>query len=97
MIKECKSIAEVRENIDSIDRKIVKLISERSEFVEQAAKFKKDTEDVKAPKRVEAVIEKFRNIAYENDVNPDIVEEVYCTMISCFIKQELVDHAKINI
>lgn len=96
MIKECKSIAEVRENIDSIDRKIVKLISERSEFVEQAAKFKKDTEDVKAPKRVEAVIEKVRNIAYENDVNPDIVEEVYRTMISCFIKQELVDHAKIN-
>lgn len=96
MIKECKSIAEVRENIDSIDRKIVKLISERSELVEQAAKFKKDTEDVKAPKRVEAVIEKVRNIAYENDVNPDIVEEVYRTMISCFIKQELVDHAKIK-
>jgi isochorismate pyruvate lyase len=32
------------------------LISERSRYVEQAAKFKKDTEDVKVPKRVEAVI-----------------------------------------
>ncbi|MBI0579469.1 hypothetical protein IEC97_19020 [Neobacillus cucumis] len=32
------------------------LISERSRFVEEAAKFKKDTKDCKAPKRFEAVI-----------------------------------------
>ncbi|MGN4123556.1 chorismate mutase [Lysinibacillus sphaericus] len=95
MMKACMSITEVRENIDSIDEQIVKLMSERSKFVEQAAKFKIDTEDVKAPKRVEAVIEKVRNIAHENDVNPDIVEEVYRTMISCFIKLELQEH-KIN-
>ncbi len=92
MMKACMSITEVRENIDSIDEQIVKLMSERSKFVEQAAKFKIDTEDVKAPKRVEAVIEKVRNIAHENDVNPDIVEEVYRTMISCFIKLELQEH-----
>ncbi|MBZ5753470.1 chorismate mutase [Metabacillus sp. DBTR6] len=74
----------------------VKLISERSRFVEQAAKFKKDTEDVKAPKRVDAVIEKVRNVANENNVNPNIIEEVYRTMISCFINHELVQHSKIN-
>ncbi|WP_412675996.1 chorismate mutase [Bacillus paramycoides] len=43
-------------NIDYLDNQIVMLISERSRYVEQAAKFKKDIEDVKALKRVEAVI-----------------------------------------
>lgn len=93
---ECKNINEVRENIDILDRQIVKLISERSKFVEQAAKFKNDSEDVKAPKRVEMVIEKVRAIAEENDVNPQIIEQVYRTMITCFINEELIHHSKIN-
>lgn len=95
-MKECKSISEVREEIDFIDHQIVKLISDRGSYVEQAAKFKKDTKDVKAPKRVEAVIQKVRIIADENNVNPDIVEQVYRTMISCFINHELIHHSKIN-
>jgi len=63
-------------NIDYPDNQIVKLISERSRYIEHAAKFKKDTEDVKAPKRVEAVIQKVRTIADENNVNPNIIEQV---------------------
>jgi isochorismate pyruvate lyase len=83
-------------NIDYLDNQIVKLISERSRYVEQAAKSKKDTEDVKAPKRVETVIQKARTIADENNVNPDIIEQVYRTMISCFINHELIHHSKID-
>ncbi|OMP68316.1 chorismate mutase [Domibacillus epiphyticus] len=95
-VRECVSISEVRESIDQLDDQIVKLISERSRYVEQAAKYKKDTDDVKAPKMVEAVIEKVRNLANENNVNPDIIEEVYRTMISCFINHELVQHSKLH-
>ncbi len=56
IMTECKSIDEVRENIDSIDREIVRLLSERRRYVKQAAGFKKTREDVRAPKRVEEVI-----------------------------------------
>ncbi|KPQ41867.1 MAG: isochorismate-pyruvate lyase, partial [Candidatus Methanoperedens nitroreducens] len=42
-MSECKSIEEVRENINRIDREMVELISQRSRYVEQAAKFKKTT------------------------------------------------------
>ena len=88
----CKSIEEVRENINMIDRKIIELISQRSGYVEQAAKFKKTTEDVKAPSRVEEVISKVRGLAVENDLDPDIVEKIYRTMISCFVDYELKVH-----
>jgi len=92
----CKDLNEVRENVDRIDNQIVKLIAERSYYVKQAANFKKDTEDVKAPKRVEMVIEKVRRLAEDNNVNPNIVEVVYRNMINAFINLELEEHSKIN-
>ena len=86
---ECNSIDEVRNNINNIDEQIVKLIALRGDFVTQAAKFKKDSEDVKAPKRVEEVISKVKNIARLNGANEEVVENVYKAMIESFIKAEM--------
>ncbi|TFH41609.1 MAG: chorismate mutase [ANME-2 cluster archaeon] len=93
-MKKCKNMDEVRENIDIIDREIVKLLSQRSNYVKQAAGFKKTIADVKAPNRVEEVIGKVRNLATENGLDPGIVEQVYRTMISSFIDYEMKEHAK---
>ncbi len=95
-MKDCRDINEVRENIDSIDREIVRLLSERSRYVKQAARFKKTAEDVKAPKRVEEVIAKVRILASEQGIDPDIVEKVYRTMITCFINHEMKEHDKVK-
>ena len=92
----CSSLEEVRSNIDVIDRKIVALIAERGGFVMQAARFKKSTDDVKAPQRVEQVISKVRTLAHELDANPDVVEAVYRSMISAFINAELAEHASLT-
>lgn len=88
----CGSLEEVRSNIDKIDKNIVALISDRGGFVMQAARFKKSTDDVKAPQRVEQVISKVRTLAHELDANPAVVEAVYRAMISAFINAELAEH-----
>jgi isochorismate pyruvate lyase len=93
---KCENLEQVRENIDRIDREIVKLIAERSTYVAQAAKFKNMTDDVKAPQRVEKIIEKVRNLAKEDDANPDIVENIYREMINSFINFELAEHKKLK-
>lgn len=93
---KCGNLNEVRENIDRIDREIVKLIAERSAYVTQAANFKKDAEDVQAHQRVEKVINKVRDLANDNDVNPDIVENIYRKMISSFINFELSEYEKLR-
>jgi len=93
-MEDCKTIEEVRENINRIDREIVGLISQRSRYVGHAAKFKKTTEDVKAPVRVEEIISKVRGLAVENHLDPDIVEKIYRTMIACFIDYELKAHKR---
>ena len=93
-MNNCKDLNEVRENIDRIDNQIVKLIAERSYYVKQAVNFKKTTDDVKAPKRVELIIEKVRKLAEDNNVNPNIIEVVYRNMINSFINLELEEYNK---
>lgn len=84
----CQSLDEVRTNIDRIDQELIRLISERSTFVDQAAQFKKTESEVEAPKRVEQVITKVRGLAQKENLNPDIAESIYRAMITAFIQQE---------
>ena len=93
---ECNTIEEVRNNINNIDEQIVKLIALRGEFVNQAARFKKDSNAVKAPKRVEEVISKVRNLAKATGANEEVVKNVYRTMINSFIKAEMKEFEKLK-
>ena len=92
----CASIEEVRSNIDRFDRQIVALLAERGIFVKQAARFKKTTDDVKAPQRVEQVIAKVTALSQELGANPSVTEQVYRAMVSSFINAELTEHAALN-
>ena len=58
----------------------------------QAARFKKSTDDVKAPQRVEQVISKVRALSQKLGANPGVTEAVYRAMISAFINAELAEH-----
>ncbi|WP_338575061.1 chorismate mutase [Pseudomonas canadensis] len=93
MVVNCKTLEEVRINIDRLDQQIVALLAERGRYVSQAAGFKKDTDGVRAPQRVEQVIAKVREISQETGANPDVTEQVYRAMIAAFIQQELEEHA----
>lgn len=88
MHMKCNSLEEIREQIDRIDSEIIKLIAERGNYVLQASAFKQSEEGVKAPKRVEAVIDKVRGKASEYGADPDMIEVLYREMISRFIQKE---------
>ena len=91
-VTKCNSLEEIRTHIDEIDHQIVELIVRRGAYVSQAASFKKSTDGVKAPQRVEQVIHKVREIADDAGGNPQIIENVYRTMISAFISEELSEY-----
>jgi isochorismate pyruvate lyase len=92
----CASLEEVRTQIDRLDRQIVALLAERGAYVKQAARFKKTTDDVRAPGRVERVIEKVTSLAGELGANAGVVERVYRAMIGAFIEAELEEHAALG-
>lgn len=91
----CTSLDEVRQEIDEIDRNLVSLLAKRGRLVTQAAAFKKTTDDVRAPARVEQVMRKVREMADETGASAEVVEHVYRAMISAFITEELATHGKL--
>lgn len=91
---KCNSLEEVRSNIDRIDNEIIKLVAERTDYVKQASLFKKSEDGVKAPKRVEAVIQKVREKAAEYGADSDMVEVLYREMISRFVSMEMDEFKK---
>jgi isochorismate pyruvate lyase len=93
---ECASLEEIRAHIDNLDRQIVALLAERGGYVEQAARFKNTTDEVKAPQRVEQVIAKVTALSQELGANPIVTEQVYRAMIAAFIHAELAEHAALN-
>lgn len=95
MDTRCTSLDEVRQRIDEIDRSLVLLLAKRGNLVTQAASFKKTTDDVRAPARVEQVIAKVRKMASETGASPAVVEQVYRAMIAAFIAEELDTHARL--
>lgn len=82
-------IIDIRRKIDRIDSEIIKLMAVRSNLVSQAGKLKCSEQGVRDPKRVEQVIDKVRTRATDAGLSPDIAEEVYRTMVGCFIGKEL--------
>ena len=84
----CANLAEVRENIDRLDRQIVALLAERGRYVKDAARFKRDAFQVSAPQRQQEVIDKVKALAEEKGAYPEVVEAAYRALIAGFIARE---------
>jgi len=85
---QCSSLAEVRLEIDRIDRSIIAALGERRHYVMAALKFKPSISQVAAPERVAAMIETRRTWADEERINPDVVEKVYRALVDYFTAEE---------
>lgn len=90
------TIEDVRNRIDQIDSELVKIIAQRAECVKAAAAFKTDHSAVRAPDRVQQVIDKVRKKAAETGLPEVIIEKVYRSMIDAFIDYELEQHERLK-
>lgn len=91
-ISECDTLADVRSAIDQIDSMLVGLLAERGRYVREAARFKRNQAEVAAPDRVRQVIDKALAHAVEMGAEPEVVEAVYRSMITAFIRMEARQH-----
>jgi isochorismate pyruvate lyase len=82
-------LAAVRVAVDEVDEQIVALIGRRERLIRIAGTLKSDSAEVRAPGRVERVLEHVKATAERKEVDTDIVEQTYRAMIDAFIKLEL--------
>jgi len=81
---------EIRNEIDSIDFEIIRLIGLRYQYVKEIVRYKEKTiESVVAGKRKAFVIEKRKEWAALNGLEPDLIEEIYQRLIEYFINKEM--------
>lgn len=85
----CDSLEQVRQQIDHLDQAFIELIAARQFYVDQAARFKQNAQEARAPGRVEQIIAQVRQRAVDQDVDPDLIEQMYRAMIQHFIVREL--------
>lgn len=86
----------IRRGIDKVDTRIVKLLRKRSALVSAAGMHKKSESAVSNEARVEVVIQKVRELAIKEGVDPELVETVYRTMIGQFVIQEMAEFKERN-
>jgi len=96
-IERCSSLAEIREQIDDLDSQIVHLLARRGEYVMQAAGFKRDADDVRAPVRAKQVVERAMQIASEAGLEPQIAGRIYREVVAAFTDAELIAHGRKNV
>ncbi|RIX42555.1 MAG: chorismate mutase [Rhodocyclales bacterium GT-UBC] len=92
----CVSLDEVRQQIDRIDRDLIKLLAARGEYVARAAALKTAAAEVPATARVAEVIARIRMEAEACALSPAVAEATWRAMIGAFIEHEQSLHAALH-
>ena len=82
------NMEELRKELDLLDNELIKLISKRFKFIEQAAIIKDDISKIRDNDRIEDIVKRLRKLAKNNDISPDIVEKLWRYIIELSIELE---------
>ncbi len=85
---ECRSMDEVRYEIDRLDRLLVAMVKERQDYMDAAARIKDNRGAVRDEARIEDVVQKVLVAAKKEGLSDQIAEPVWRTMIEQCIAYE---------
>jgi isochorismate pyruvate lyase len=85
---QCRTMADVRAEIDRLDRALVKLLAERQTYIERAAQIKTDRNVVHDQARIDDVVAKVLVSAKREGLSADIAEPVWRTLVDRCIAHE---------
>ena len=82
-------ISELREQIDAVDEKLIKLLAERQRLVEAVIAVKhRDGMPARIPARVDYVIDRARVLARAHHLDPALAESIWTEMVEWFVAHE---------
>ena len=87
--QDCANMAELRVQIDALDRQLVALLAQRATYIDRAAELKPaEGLPARIDERVEDVVAKVRITAQEAGFDPDLAEAIWRRMIDWSIARE---------
>ena len=87
--KTCTSMAEVRTEIDVLDRAIVALLADRLHYIDEAARLKQRRDLVRDEARIQDVLQKVEEEARRLRADSRAIVAAYRTLIESSIAHEL--------
>lgn len=86
--QDCRSMDEVRIEIDRIDQALVDLIAERFGYVDRAWQLKDRPDEAVVPWRIKQVVDRVKKRAVDKGLPPELAEAIWRQMIGWFIQYE---------
>ena len=86
--EDCRTMAEVREGVDALDRQLVALIAKRARYMEAAARIKPSRDVVRDEWRIEDVVSKVKAEAEKAGLSVSIAEPVWRELVERSIAYE---------
>ena len=87
----CNTLDEARNQIDTVDEKIVELVALRNNYIKQIAQFKTTVEEVKSEERISDVISRVRAKAIDLDLSPNLINDMFIRMIDEMVETEIAE------
>lgn len=88
----CKSMAELRVQIDAIDVALIKLLVTRSRYIDRAVDLKRvENLPARTTDRVAEVLDNVRATASEMGLDPDLAHSLWAELIEWSIQRETKD------
>lgn len=82
-------MAELRAEIDRLDRMLVELLSQRQRYIERAAEIKAHREQIRDEARIADVLEKVTAAAEKSGLKPEIARAVWRELMENSIALEM--------
>lgn len=87
--EQCLNMAELREQIDRLDRMLVGLLSQRQRYIERAAEIKAHRHEIRDEARILDVLEKVTAAAVQSGLKPQIAQSVWRALMEGSIALEM--------
>ncbi|MBV8621665.1 MAG: chorismate mutase [Curvibacter sp.] len=85
---DCQDMAQLRQQIDALDERIVPLLAERSTYIARAARIKQRADQIVDMDRVEFIVARVKAQAEALAAPPAVIEAAYRALIAASIDYE---------
>jgi len=92
-----KALKSIRDEIDTIDKQVVDLISKRAKLVHSTVAYKESKDEILTNDRIEEVIALIRKEAISKEISPNMLDDVYRILMDYMLEMEINEFNNKNI
>ena len=83
-----KKLNHIRKKIDKLDQKLLNLIKQRTDLVEEVIKTKKFKKQIVDKKRIKKVLNNIKKLSKKKRIDVRITQKIWKSMINSYIEYE---------